>query len=137
MIKFKDIIYKLTGVVVLLLIGEGVFGWAIYWPALWFLLGWRYVYFLALALGFLLSGLTGVGWGVASLALVLGTGLLSWFREFLGGSESWFDVLAVVLVAFLANLVMSLPFSLFEGVVIFLVMMFWKLRGNRGDEIRV
>lgn len=132
----KNIIYKTVGVVILLLIGEGVFGWAVYWPVLWFLLEWKYVYWLVFALGFLLTGLTGLVIGWSSLVLVVGVWILSLLKGFLG-KDTWMEVLAVTGVAWAASLVTGLQFSLVEAVVIASVMVFAKMRASLGGEIRV
>lgn len=132
----KNIIYKMVGVVILLLIGEGVFGWAVYWPVLWFLLEWKYVYWLVFALGFLLTGLTGLVIGWSSLVLIVGVWILSLLKGFLG-KDTWMDVLAVTGVAWVASLVTGLQFSLVEAVVIASIMVFAKMRNSLGGEIRV
>lgn len=132
----KNIIYKMVGVVILLLIGEGVFGWAVYWPVLWFLLEWKYVYWLVFALGFLLTGLTGLVIGWSSLVLVVGVWVLSLLKGFLG-KDTWMEVLAVTGVAWAVSLVTGLQFSLVEAVVIASIMVFAKMRNSLGGEIRV
>jgi hypothetical protein len=80
----KAIIYKLVGVVTLLLVGQGILGWPLYWLGLWFLLDWKYVYWLAFVLGFLLTGLTGMSIGLSSLMLVAGTWAMSFLRDLIG-----------------------------------------------------
>lgn len=132
----KNIIYKMVGVVILLLIGEGVFGWAVYWPVLWFLLEWKYVYWLVFALGFLLTGLTGLVIGWSSLVLIVGVWILSLLKGFLG-KDTWMDVLVVTGVAWVFSLVTGLQFSLVEAVVIASIMVFAKMRNSLGGEIRV
>ena len=84
----KTIIYKLIGVVLLLLVGQGVFGWPLYWLGLWFLLDWKYVYWLAFGLGFLLTGVTGMAIGWSNLMLVAGTWFLSLLRDWIG-KDRW------------------------------------------------
>lgn len=132
----KNIIYKLIGVVTLLLVGEGVFGWALYWPAMWFLLDWKFVYWLAFGLGFLLTGITGLAIGWSSLLLVVGVWILSFFTG-LVGKNNWFDVLVVTGVAGLVNLVADLKFSMIEACLIALVMVFFRVRVNREGELRI
>jgi len=132
----KSIIYKVIGVIALLLIGEGVFGWAVYWPALWFLLDWKYVYWLAFFLGFLLVGLTGLGIGWASLVLVGGVWLMS-FLKGLGEKSVRFEVVAVIGVAWLANMLMKLDFSWVEVVFLGLVMVFLEIKDKQRGDIRV
>lgn len=83
----KTIIYKLLGVAGLLLIGEGVFDWPLYWLGLWFLLDWEYVYWLAFGLGFLLTGVTGMAIGWSNLMLVAGVWLMSWLKGWIGRYE--------------------------------------------------
>ena len=84
----KTIIYKLVGVVLLLLIGEGIFGWPLYWLGLWLLLDWKYVYWFALGLGLLLTGVTGSEIGWTSLMLVVGVWLMSFIKRFVG-KDRW------------------------------------------------
>ena len=107
----KNIIYKLVGVVTLLLVGEGILGWAVYWPALWFLLDWKFVYWLAFGLGFLLTGVTGLAIGWSSLVLIVGVWTLSFVKGLIGKSN-WIDVLVVVGVAGVVNLLADIEFSL-------------------------
>jgi len=132
----KNIIYKLVGVVVLLLVGEGVLGWAVYWPALWFLLDWEYVYWLAFVLGFLLTGVAGIAIGWSSLVLVVGVWLMSLLRSFVG-KDSWMDVLVVTGMAWLVAMVTRVQFSLVEAGILVLMMVFLKMRDSWGGEIRV
>ncbi len=84
----KTIIYKLVGVVILLLVGQGVFGLPLYWIGLWLLLDWKYVYWLAFVLGFLLTGVTGMTIGLSSFMLVAGTWLMSVIRDWIG-KDRW------------------------------------------------
>ena len=132
----KNIIYKLVGVVVLLLVGEGVLGWAVYWPALWFLLDWEYVYWLAFVLGFLLTGVAGIAIGWSSLVLVVGVWLMSLLRSFVG-KDSWMDVLVVTGMAWLVAMLTRVHFSLVEAGILVLMMVFLKMRDSWGGEIRV
>jgi hypothetical protein len=81
----KTIIYKLVGVVGLMILGEGIFGWPLYWLGLWFLLDWQYVYWLAFVLGFLLTGVTGMAMGWSNLMLVAGVWLMNWLKKIIGG----------------------------------------------------
>lgn len=83
----KNIIYKVAGVVALLLVSEGIFGWPLYWLGLWFLLDWKYIYWLAFGLGFLLTGVTGLAIGWSSLVLIVGVWLMSWLKEWKGRYE--------------------------------------------------
>lgn len=80
----KTIIYKLIATVAFLLVGEGIFGWPLYWLALWFLLDWKYVYWLAFALGFLLTGVSGLAIGWSNLLLVAGVWLMSFMKRWIG-----------------------------------------------------
>jgi len=83
----KTIIYKLLGVVGLVILGEGVLGWPLYWIGLWFLLDWKYVYWFSFVLGFVLTGVTGMALGWSSLVLVLGVWLMNGFKKIIGGYE--------------------------------------------------
>jgi hypothetical protein len=132
----KNIIYKLVGVVTLLLVGEGILGWAVYWPALWFLLDWKFVYWLAFGLGFLLTGVTGLAIGWSSLVLIVGVWTLSFVKGLIGKSN-WIDVLVVVGVAGVVNLLADIEFSLVEAALIALVMVFFKMRANREGTLRI
>ena len=80
-IMSKTIIYKLLGLLALLWLGEGVLGLPLYWLGLWFLLDWKYVYWLAFGLGFLLTGINGVAIGWSSLQLVAGVWLMDLVKQ--------------------------------------------------------
>jgi len=103
---------------------------------LWYLLDWRYIYWFVLGLGFLLTGITGLPLGFSSLVLIIGVYILSSVKKLLG-KDSWLEVLVVTGMAWIFSMAIGIQFSIIEGILVSLVMIFMKLRDSWGGDIRV
>jgi len=92
---------------VTVLLGEGVFGWGLYWPFLLILLNWSGVYWLAFGIGVLVSVLRGLSVGLPSLFILVVVGGLS--LVFNAKKEmGW----AIVLIGVLSSIVFDIVFGL-------------------------
>lgn len=94
-------------VVAMVLFGEGVLGWGIFWPFLLTLLNWSGVYWLAFSVGILVSVLRGLSVGLPSLFILVvigGLSLLFNARKEMG--------LAIVLLGIVCSIVFDLVFGL-------------------------
>lgn len=91
----------------MVLLGEGVLGWGLYWPFLLILLNWGGVYWLAFGVGILVSVLRGLSVGLPSLFILVVVGGLS--LVFNAKKEmSW----AIVLIGVLSSIVFDIVFGL-------------------------
>lgn len=91
----------------MVLLGEGVLGWGLYWPFLLILLNWGGVYWLAFGVGILVSILRGLSVGLPSLFILVVVGGLS--LVFNAKKEmSW----AIVLIGVLSSIVFDIVFGL-------------------------
>lgn len=123
-------------VVLSVLVGEGVLGLGIFWPFLLVLLDWRGVYWLALAVGILVSVIYRLPMGLPSLFLVVVVGGLSLFfnsRKETGG--------VILLISLVANLVFDrvfgLPWSWFDLISVGLAWAAALAWFEKGDSIRL
>ena len=102
----KNTIKSVLTVLVLVVLGEGVLGWGVFWPFLLMLLNWSGVYWLAFAVGILISVLRGVSVGLPSLFILVVVGGLSLVmnaRKEIG----W----VIVVISILANVVFDVVFG--------------------------
>jgi hypothetical protein len=102
----KNTIKSVLTVLVLAVFGEGILGWGVYWPFLLVLLNWGGVYWLAFAVGILISVLLGVSVGLPSLFILVVVGGLSLVmnaRKEIG----W----VIVAISVLANVVFDIVFG--------------------------
>lgn len=94
-------------VVFMVLFGEGILGWGIFWPFLLTLLNWSGVYWLAFSVGILVSVLKGLSVGLPSLFILVVVGGLSLLfnaRKEMG--------LAIVLLGIVCSIVFDFVFGL-------------------------
>lgn len=94
-------------VVFMVLFGEGILGWGVFWPFLLTLLNWSGVYWLAFSVGILVSVLRGISVGLPSLFILVvigGLSLLFNARKEMG--------LAIVLLGIVCSIVFDLVFGL-------------------------
>lgn len=103
----KNIIKAALAVLLSVSIGEGVFGFGFFWPFLLILLDWHWIYWFALFVGVLISGLYRIPVGLPSLFLVVVVGGLSLL--FSSRKETGIVMLIISLVA---NVVFDLVFGL-------------------------
>lgn len=122
--------------VVMVLLGEGVLGWGLFWPFLLTLLNWSGVYWLALAVGILVSVLRGLSIGLPSLFILVVVGGLSLVmsaRKEMG----WAIVLLGMICSVVFDIVFGLKWSLWEILAVLvsgLVALSWF---ERSETIRI
>jgi len=75
----KNITKAVLTVLLLVILGEGVFGLGFYWPFLLILLDWRGIFWYSILIGIIISGLHRISVGLPSLFLIVVTGGLSLF----------------------------------------------------------
>ncbi len=93
--------------ILMVLLGEGVLGWGLYWPFLLTLLNWDGVYWLAFGVGVLVSVLRGISIGLPSLfilAVVGGLSLVMSARKEMG--------LVIVILGVVCSIVFDIAFGL-------------------------
>jgi len=106
----KNTIKTVSSVIIMVLLGEGLLGWGLYWPFLLSLLNWNGVYWLALIVGILVSVLRGLSIGLPSLFILVVVGALSFLvnaRKEMG----W----AIVLIGAVSCIVFDIVFDLGWG----------------------
>ena len=132
----KNIIKIVLAVVLSVLIGEGAFGLGIFWPFLLILLDWRGVYWLALAVGILVSVIYQLPVGLPSLFMVIVTGGLSLI--FNSRKETG---MVILVVSWVANLifdkVFGLPWSWFDWVAVGLAWVVALTWFEKGESIKL
>jgi len=120
----------------MVLLGEGVFGWGLYWPFLLILLNWGGVYWLAFGVGILVSVLRGLSVGLPSLFILVVVGGLS--LVFNAKKEmSWVIILLGMLCSVVFDIVFGLGFSVWEVLAVFvsgLIALSWF---ERTETIRI
>ena len=92
---------------IMVLLGEGVLGWGLFWPFLLTLLNWSGVYWLAFVVGIFISVLRGLSIGLPSLFILVVVGGLSFLmstRKEMG----W----AIVLLGVVSSIVFDIAFGL-------------------------
>jgi len=102
----KNIINAVLTILLAVILGEGVLGLGFFWPFLLILLDWRWIYWLSILLGVLISAIYRLPMGYPSLFLVVVTGGLS----FVIGKEreaGWI----ILIVALIANFVFDKGFG--------------------------
>jgi len=103
----------------MVLLGEGVLGWGLFWPFLLTLLNWNGVYWLAFGVGILISVLRGLSIGLPSLFILVVIGGLSIImstRKEMG----WVMVLLGVVCSVVFDMAFGLSWSLWETLVVLL-----------------
>ncbi len=132
----KNIIKIVLAVILSVLIGEGALGLGIFWPFLLILLDWRGAYWLALAVGILVSVIYRLPVGLPSLFIVMVAGGLSLF--FNSRKETG---VAILVVSWVANLVFDkvfgLPWSWFDLVAVGLAWVVALTWFEKGESIKL
>jgi len=98
---------------VMVLLGEGVLGWGIFWPFLLTLLNWSGVYWLALGVGILISVLRGLSVGLPSLFILVvigGLSLVMSARKEMG----WVIIFLGIVCSLVFDIVFGLKWSVWE-----------------------
>lgn len=102
---------------VMVLLGEGVLGWGIFWPFLLTLLNWNGVYWLAFVVGIFISVLRGLSIGLPSLFILIVVGGLSLImstRKEMG----WAIVILGVVSSIVFDIAFGLSWSLWETLAV-------------------
>lgn len=132
----KNTIKTIITLLVLVVLGEGILGWGLYWPFLLILLNWSGVYWLALIVGVLVSVLRGLSVGLPSLFILVVVGGLSLVmstRKEMG----WIIVLLSVVSSVVFDLAFGLGWSFWSVLAVIvsgLVALSWF---ERSETIRI
>lgn len=124
---FKDIIGKVGLCFLLLLLGEGLFGFGLFWPVLLALvIRTRQTYYWGFLLGLVLSLMTATSLGLASLVISGGLFIFERWRGVLR-DNIWLMGLVAATFGFAGDKILGLPWSLFEGVTVLgLTYLIWR-----------
>lgn len=113
----KNTTKTVSTLLVMVLLGEGVFGWGLYWPFLLTLLNWGGIYWLAFGVGVLVSVLRGLSVGLPSLFILVVVGGLSLI--FNAKKEmGWAIVLIGIVCSVVFDMVFGLGWSTWEVVAV-------------------
>lgn len=120
----KDTTAKIILSLVLLFLGEGLFSFGLYWPVILSLgLVSKRGYWYGFIFGILVSAVTRSTLGFASLLLVMGMFLFGRLRERIRANV-WLTSLVAVLFNLVADKLMGLSWTVFEGGAVFLLMIY-------------
>lgn len=103
---------------IMVLLGEGVLGWGLYWPFLLTLLNWGGVYWLAFGIGVLVSVLRGLSIGLPSLFILVVVGGLSLVMS-TKKEIGWVIVILGVVCSVVFDIVFGLDWSFWEVLAVF------------------
>lgn len=132
----KNITKTVIIVLVAVILGEGIFGWGVFWPFLLTLLNWSGVYWLALIVGVLISVLRGVSIGLPSLFILVVVGGLSLVMS-ARKEMSWIMIIISILSAAVFNFAFGFGFSVWEAVGIIAVSLLALKWFEKSETIRV
>ena len=113
----KNTTKTVATLLLMVLLGEGVLGWGVFWPFLLTLLNWSGVYWLAFVVGVLISVLRGLSVGLPSLFILVVVGGLSLVmsaRKEMG----WAIVILGVVSSIVFDIVFGLNWSLWETLAV-------------------
>jgi len=99
--------------VVLMLVGEGVLNWGGWLVVLWMMSGWSGIFWYGLAVGVILSGMTGGSLGLASLVILAVLLLFSVLKQD-GGEEKLKVVVLLAVVGWLVDRILGMSWSWWE-----------------------
>jgi len=132
----KNTIKALIAVFVSVVIGEGIFGWGLYWPFLLILINWSGVYWWSLFAGILISVLNNISVGLPSLFIVFVIGCLSLFMR--ARKEMGIVILIISIMAnFVFDKVFGLPWSVLESITLIIVSAIAISWFEKGESIRL
>jgi hypothetical protein len=114
----KNTTKRVLTLLAMVLLGEGVLGWGVYWPFLLTLLNWRGVYWLALGVGILVSVLRGLSVGLPSLFILVVVGGLSLVIS-AKKEMGWAIVIISMVCSVVFDLVFGLGISAWEVMAVF------------------
>jgi hypothetical protein len=113
----KNTTKTILTLLIMVLLGEGVMGWGLYWPFLLTLLNWSGVYWVAFAVGILVSVLRGLSVGLPSLFILVVVGGLSLVMS-TKKEMGWAIVLLGVVCSLVFDIVFGLSWSVWEVVAV-------------------
>ena len=132
----KNIINTVLIISLSVLLGEGVMGLGFFWPFLLILLDWRWIYWLSISVGVLISAIYRLPVGLPSLFLVVVTGGLS----FVIGKEreaGWIILIVALIANFVFDKVFGFSWNIWDVVsvvVAWLVAVRWF---DRAETIKI
>lgn len=132
----KNTIKSVLTILALVVLGEGVLGLGVYWPFLLTMLGWNGVYWLALAIGVLVSVFRGLSIGLPSLFLVAvigGLSLVTNARKEIG----WLLIVLGVLANIVFDLVFSFGWNFWESILVFIAGILAMSWFERSETIKI
>ncbi|HSV94973.1 MAG TPA: hypothetical protein VLH94_03320 [Spirochaetia bacterium] len=120
----------------MVLLGEGVLGWGLYWPFLLTLINRGGVYWLALGVGILVSVLRGLSVGLPSLFILVVVGGLSLVMS-TRKEVGWIIILLGALCSVVFDIVFGLSWSIWEVLAIIVVGFFSLSWFEKTETIRI
>ena len=132
----KNTIKSVLTILALVILGEGVLGLGVFWPFLLTMLGWNGVYWLALAIGVLVSVFRGLSIGLPSLFLVAvvgGLSLVTNARKEIG----WLLIVLGVLANIVFDLVFSFGWNFWESILVFIAGILAMSWFERSETIKI
>lgn len=132
----KNTIKSVLTILALVVLGEGVLGLGVFWPFLLTMLGWNGVYWLALAIGVLVSVFRGLSIGLPSLFLVAvvgGLSLVTNARKEIG----WLLIVLGVLANIVFDLVFSFGWNFWESILVFIAGILAMSWFERSETIKI
>lgn len=132
----KNTIKTILTLLALVVLGEGVLGWGMFWPFLLVLLNWGGVYWLAFGVGILVSVLRGISIGLPSLFILVvvgGLSLLMSARKEVG----WVLIVISVVASVVFDVVFNLGWSVWEAVAVFVAGVIAMSWFERSETIRI
>ena len=132
----KNTIKSVLTILALVILGEGVLGLGVFWPFFLTMLGWNGVYWLALAIGVLVSVFRGLSIGLPSLFLVAvvgGLSLVTNARKEIG----WLLIVLGVLANIVFDLVFSFGWNFWESILVFIAGILAMSWFERSETIKI
>ena len=132
----KNTTKTLLTLLAMVLLGEGVLGWGVYWPFLLTLLNWSGVYWLAFGIGVVVSVLRGLSVGLPSLFILVVVGCLSLIVS-AKKEMSWAIILLGVVCSVVFDTVFGLGWSFWEAMAVLVSGFFAVAWFERTETIRI
>ncbi len=132
----KNITKAIAITFILTLLGEGLFAFGWYWPALILFSDREEIFWMALVLGLVVGSIHGLPIGVPSLFLLIVCGLVSLFPDIkkIGGMV---QVVLVVVANIVFDKVFNINWSVFELISVVLVFVMFLKWFESQDSIRL
>ena len=132
----KNTIKTVSTVLLLIVFGEGVLGWGLYWPFLLTMLDWGGVYWLSLGVGMLVSVLRGLSIGLPSLFILAVVGLLSLVMN-AKKEIGWAIVVIGVVSSIVTDVIFGLGWSVWEVLAVVVAGIMAVSWFERSETIRI